>query len=476
MNDTVSTVFNAFNAGSNLGGRIKHGRDQKEISGMIASGDIAGAQKAAAATGNAAQVQKLKEFAATQDKAQIEKAKQNYEIYGQIAFAAKNIPLEQRQSFIASRLQQSGRDPELAAQLTSFDDDTLTAFGQSALSVKDQLAQFTTEFTTINDTAVAQRTNNFTGQASATNAFVADPAYSDVTTRTNNEANNKLEVETLAETKRSNQAQEAIDRRKAATAATKGATFSSPKPIRNRETGEVTYMQFSSEGGVRKADLPEGYEFVDDLKAVDTGTATAFVDPTTGQTVKTVEKDVRGKQVESELGKAEGKQQFMDAKDKKLALATAKKNSAKVTQLLSGDLSAGFQQAFGASGIAMRRVPGSAANSAWAVLQEITGPQTLDELAKMKGVPSDKDIELVKGAATALNDPNISDRLATQKLLEIEQGYQRLLALPDAAPTAPSPSSIPAGAVSMLKADPSLASMFDSKYGAGASEKVLSNG
>jgi len=229
MNDTVSTVFNAFNAGSSLGSGIKRKKDQKAISGMIASGDIDGAQKAAAASGNASQVQSLKQFAATQDAATLKKAKEDYDIYGQIAFAAKNVPIDMRQSFIASRLKQSGRDPELASQLTNFDDKTLTAFGQSALSVKDQLAQFTTETENVNDSIIKTRTNNFTGETSVSNAFNVAPSYSDVTTRENNEADNKLAIDTLVETTRSNQATETINAKKAATSANKGATFSSPK-------------------------------------------------------------------------------------------------------------------------------------------------------------------------------------------------------------------------------------------------------
>ena len=107
----------------------------------------------------------------------------------------------------------------------------------------------------------------------------------------------------LAETIRSNKAGEGVDRIKARNSANQGPKFSSPKPIRNMQTGEVTYMQFSDAGGTQRADLPQGYEFVDDLKAVNTGTGTAFVDPTTGTTVKTVRKNISETKANEVLGK-----------------------------------------------------------------------------------------------------------------------------------------------------------------------------
>lgn len=90
-------------------------------------------------------------------------------------------------------------------------------------------------------------------------------------------------------------------------------------------------------------------------------------------------------------------------------------NLENIERMLAGDLRGGFQGAYGASNW-MRKVPGVPAATAGGILDEITGPQTLDALANMKGVPSDRDIDLVKGAATVLNNPNVSDEEATRAL------------------------------------------------------------
>lgn len=457
----MNSVLNAFNMGNQIGGKIKDRRDQKQISGMIASGNIQGATAAAAASGNTGQVQKLKQYAATQDAAAIKKAKEDYEIYGQIAFAAKNIPVDQRQGFIASRLQQSGRDPELATQLNSYDDDTLTAFGQSALSVKDQLAQFTTEFTTINDTAVAQRTNNFTGQATAKNAFVADPAYSDVTTRQNNEADNKLAVETLAETTRSNQATEAINSRKAATAAKKVAQDASSgageyglSPVYGRDAeGNRVLIQTNKAGGVRRASLPEGITLEDDTFKTsaraqgktqgETLANLPAIENNSERALKTVEQLLNHGGIEAGTG--------LSAKipaipgTEKYAFNVANKQA-------QGQV---FLQGFEAL-------------KGGGVITEVEGLKAEQALARMDTAQSREDYEaglkdyrevIHNGMAAAYRK---AGKPVPQKYLSGNQPA--------------SSSSIPAGAIALLKSNPSMASAFDAKYGAGASQGVLSGG
>lgn len=96
-----------------------------------------------------------------------------------------------------------------------------------------------------------------------------------------------------------------------------------------------------------------------------------------------------------------------------------------------GDLARGFDQAFGVQGIAWRNTPSHPARDAWASLQEVIGPQTLDALSAMKGSPSDRDMALVQSAASALNDPLISPAEARIKLREVEEAYQRILSLPN---------------------------------------------
>jgi hypothetical protein len=120
-----------------------------------------------------------------------------------------------------------------------------------------------------------------------------------------------------------------------------------------------------------------------------------------------------------------------DTEARQGVIDTARDGLATIDRLLEGDLAGGLQSAFGLSGAVTRNVPGSKARDAWANIQEVVGPQTLDELAKMKGVPSDRDIDLVKGAATALNDPGISDEEAVRKLKEIKGAMDRILALPN---------------------------------------------
>ena len=150
------------------------------------------------------------------------------------------------------------------------------------------------------------------------------------------------------------------------------------------------------------------------------------------------------KKFQESSGSASGKNAVEDKKFEKVAVETAKKNTTKVNRLMDGgDLNKGFSQAFGLKGVALRNTPGHPARDAWAQLQEITGPQTLDELAKMKGVPSDRDIDLVKGAATSLNDPRISASEAKIKLKEISDAYARILSMPDVG--ANKPGSIMSG-------------------------------
>ena len=263
----MTNVFNAFNQGNNIGRGIKQGRDNKAVTGMVASGDYAGAQKMAADNGNLEQYEKIKAFAATQDAATVKKEAERFQAFGSIAFAAKNVAPDQREAFIRGQLQNSGHDPDLIVGLAGLDDNTLTAFGQSAMSMKDQLAQFTTGMENVNDTMVETRTNNFTGKATARNAFNVAPSYSDVTTRQNNEADNQLAIDALAETSRSNIAKEGIDRTKAATAAATGSGAASfgLTPVYGRDAdGNRVLIQTNKAGGVRKADLPEGVTLEDD--------------------------------------------------------------------------------------------------------------------------------------------------------------------------------------------------------------------
>lgn len=85
-----------------------------------------------------------------------------------------------------------------------------------------------------------------------------------------------------------------------------------------------------------------------------------------------------------------------------------------------GDLAGGFGSVFGKSRAnPFTLVPGSDRNDAKAALNQIVSNLTLDKISSFKGAISDKDLEIAQGAATRLQNPNISDKEARSALNEL---------------------------------------------------------
>ena len=91
-----------------------------------------------------------------------------------------------------------------------------------------------------------------------------------------------------------------------------------------------------------------------------------------------------------------------------------------ITRLRSGDLKGGFGSVFGKSRAnPFTLTPGSERNNAKASLNQIVSNLTLDKIANFKGAISDKDLEIAQGAATRLQNRNISDSEAEKALNEL---------------------------------------------------------
>ncbi|MEL6364303.1 MAG: hypothetical protein AAFR11_05635 [Pseudomonadota bacterium] len=100
-----------------------------------------------------------------------------------------------------------------------------------------------------------------------------------------------------------------------------------------------------------------------------------------------------------------------------------------------GNLSQGFDSAFGFKlpGFLVRS--GTERKNAEALLNEVTAGLTLEEASKLKGVLSDKDMQLLEQAATRLNSRTISDDEARLALADVQQTFQEALARIDGGAT-----------------------------------------
>ena len=177
----MSFIENAFR---NVNfGDVRQRQTANKVNAFIGDDDVSGALKYAIDRGDAGQVKSLRELAKEMDKKERDKVAKQYQAFGAIALSAKRLRPEMRMGFIQTQLQQAGHDPEYASRLSGTDDATLTAFAQSALSVKDQMAQFTTEFDTQGDQTILRTTDNFSQTGQATNAFTRQPTYAEQTTR-----------------------------------------------------------------------------------------------------------------------------------------------------------------------------------------------------------------------------------------------------------------------------------------------------
>ena len=89
-----------------------------------------------------------------------------------------------------------------------------------------------------------------------------------------------------------------------------------------------------------------------------------------------------------------------------------------------GDLEKGFGQNFaGSRANPFTLGPGSGRRDAGSVIDQVVSNLTLDKISNFKGAISDKDLEIAQGAATRLNNPNISDAEANRALNELYTAF-----------------------------------------------------
>lgn len=92
-----------------------------------------------------------------------------------------------------------------------------------------------------------------------------------------------------------------------------------------------------------------------------------------------------------------------------------------------GDLNQGFRASYGFRRPGFTVLPGSDRRNAEALIDQIAGGLTLEEANALKGVLSDRDMELLARSASRLNNRDISDEEAAMALQEVKAMLQAKL-------------------------------------------------
>lgn len=92
-----------------------------------------------------------------------------------------------------------------------------------------------------------------------------------------------------------------------------------------------------------------------------------------------------------------------------------------------GDLNQGFKASYGFRRPGFTVLPGSDRRNAEALIDQIAGGLTLEEANALKGVLSDRDMELLARSASRLNNRDISDEEAAMALQEVKAMLQAKL-------------------------------------------------
>ena len=125
-----------------------------------------------------------------------------------------------------------------------------------------------------------------------------------------------------------------------------------------------------------------------------------------------------GRALASAKGKARGTKQAADeANAPNMAQVRAE-----IEALAAGDLSNGFEKAYGLRVPFVGNLPGERRDANAAVDRLVSG-LTLESLESMKGVPSDKDAAMAGQARTVLGDRNVSDKKAQEALIQAYELY-----------------------------------------------------
>ncbi len=349
------------------GGAISGNRRRNQFSDLLSQGQYDQAQQLALRNGEGqyaqlAQQQGAQALAKQQQEAAAAKAKQDEE---NAIFSGLSIALSQIADPNQRRIAFETMKPGLS-QRFGFDDED---FGQVPLDDPNALRLFGQQF--IDPQAQVQQ---------------------------------QLTAQQQQEAARSNRADEglrasgqAIDRERLALDRTGGAeNFGVTPQFVRMPDGSIRAVQFSSQGRILQQDLG--------------GTPVRF-DPALEQEL------AAGREIGKVVGTARGDAiAGLGAQE-----AAVTKLNTDIDRLLTGDLAEGRRAAFGFRRPDIAVLPGEPRKDAEALVKQIAANLTIENVSKLKGPLSDKDIAFLKEASTRLSNQDISDLEAERVLTEVRE-------------------------------------------------------
>lgn len=269
----MSNVFGNIMQATEAGRKSRQDRLDREqlaqqrstFADLLKSGDTQGAQSYALQMGNGALATQVGQVETDRLKA----ASDRLNLFSQTAFSLRQAPEAKRPALARAMLVKAGMSDEevqqTLGQIPSYDDQTLAAIGMQVMSVKDQLDTRQMGTYQVNDDVMGWQTNQVTGEQSSSVLGTANPAYSDVTTRTDAEA-------MRAEQERSNRVREGTDRRRL-DLEEKRLEQGGRQPSRSgmrlvdgtNPNGQAVPMTFDpNTGSMQPVNMPDGYTYVPD--------------------------------------------------------------------------------------------------------------------------------------------------------------------------------------------------------------------